>query len=56
MSVVDLVWDTYDEGKNGYLDKEEFKNFAESYINLDNDMKIGQRDVFGAMFRNYDKD
>ena len=46
IAVVDLVWHTYDQDNNGYLDKDEFGKFAESYISLDHDLKIGHKDVF----------
>ena len=46
IAVVDLVWHTYDQDSNGYLDKDEFGKFAESYISLDHDLKIGHKDVF----------
>jgi hypothetical protein len=58
---MNLVWNVYehyfyDAENNGCLDKEEYAKFAESYISLDDDLKIGHKDVFSAVFRKYDKD
>lgn len=46
LSVVDMLWGAYDTDNNGHLDMKEFKNFAESYLEIDMEAELGQGESF----------
>jgi hypothetical protein len=46
MEVIDMLWGAYDTDNNGHLDMDEFKNFAESYLQIDTEAELGQGDQF----------
>ena len=54
--VVDDLWDKYDDDYNGFLDKDETRNFMKDILNQVPNAQEFSEDAFNELFIEFDED